>query len=118
MPIVACAAPSPFTAMPLFAPMSTKRLPPWFTNRKFGIEVDVAGRGGVGPARSRASRFVLLSGLRRDVGEVLAAVVVQENVLAVAGDEDVVEAVAVDVADRHAHPPSVEVEPELRGDVA
>ena len=95
--------------------------------RGFQVEVDVVGDEEVefavaividesatcGPAGSHARD----SGLLADVGEGAVAVVVVEHVLAVVGDEQIVVAVVVVVADADALSPAGVLEPSLQGDV-
>src|SRR5580698_2480505 len=52
-----------------------------------------------------------------DIGEGTVAVVMEERILAVVGDEQVVESIVVVVADTTALPPAAACEPGLRGDI-
>ena len=70
------------------------------------VEEAVAVALDEGAARSVMDAGQKQAGLFRDVGEGAVAVVAIEPVLAVVGDEEVVEAVVVVVADADAHGPS------------
>ena len=75
------------------------------------IALDEGAAGGVVDAGLEESGFL------RDIDEGAVAVVVVETILAIAGDEDVVEAIVVVVADADAHGPDSVAEASFFGDV-
>jgi hypothetical protein len=81
-------------------------------------EIEVAVAIEVDPHRRRAERHAAIKAARfGGVREGALAGVPKETVLTDAGDEDVGEAVVVEIADGHAHPIQLDVEASSAGDV-